>query len=326
MFTRYWRTYPWYLQLFLFMTMMFTFFWLGTSFIWMLLPKLTGVPTKDFLNITPQSPLRTIRTLLWATGINTATVFILPALLFAYLSHPRPAGYLGLRLPGKSIQWLLVTGIILGFLPLTLSLEGWMHQHINLGQWAKSTQGSTDATFAAFLKMDSIADFIKVFFVLAVLPPLGEELLFRGVLLRFAHKRSRWSLPDISPEGQLVRVENKRPMLFPVLLTSTLFALMHISPYGFVFIFAAGALLACIYWLTGSLWCSIWAHFLFNGIQIILIFLSRQDASLKAAAEGNQFSPYLLVAGLLVFVVCLYGLVKMKTPLPKDWSDDFKGG
>ncbi len=323
MFTRYWRNYPWFLQLFLFVTMMFTFLWLGRSVVWSLLPKLTDVPIKDILEVKADSSLKVVRAALLANTLVHICVFSLPPLLFAYFTHPRPAQLLGLRLPGKPVHWLLVTGIMLGFLPLSLSLEAWMQQHINFGAWAKDMQTETDSTFAAYLNMRSKADLIKVFIAFAIVPPIGEELLFRGVIMRFAHKRARFPLPGIS-RGVVDLQPRKNAMLMPVLLTSAMFAFMHPNPYGALFIFSAGILLSVIYWLTGSLLCSIWAHLLFNGSQVVGIFLSSQAAQKTATDTASQSLPiWMPVAGLIVLTASLYGLYKWSTPLSPDWSSDF---
>jgi len=325
MFTRYWRNYPWFLQLFLFVTLMFTMLWLGRSVVWSLLPRLTGIPIKDMLEVKGNSPLPLVRASLLANSIIHLCAFTIPPLIFANLTHPKPAQYLGLRLPGKPVHWLLVTGIMLGFLPLSLSLEAWMQQHVNFGKWAKDMQLETDSAFAAYLNMKSGADLLKVFIAFAIIPPFGEELLFRGIIMRFAHKRARFSpqLPAILNQKPIVK-ERRNAMLMPIVLTAALFALMHPNPYGFLFIFTAGALLSIIYWLTGSLLCSIWAHLLFNGSQVIGIFLSAQPPATTAQASVEQTLPiWLPIAGLVLLAASLYGLFRMKTPLPANWSSDF---
>ncbi len=134
---------------------------------------------------------------------------------------------------------------------------------------------------------------------------MGEEMFFRGVLMRFAKKKSA-------------------NMLFPVLSTAALFALVHFNIYGFVSIFLAGILLAVIYNLTGSLWCSILAHLFFNGFQIILSYTSNNSPALKAYMENTNIPNYLVVSGLILFCISFYLLLKNKTPLPLDWTNDFK--
>lgn len=319
MLTRYWRNLPWFLQLFLFVMMILIFTSLGTAIILGALPRITGIPYKSMIGISATSPLNLIRVSLFANTLNSILAFALPALLFAYFTHPRPLEYLGLRLPGKPVHWLLVAAIMLGFLPLSLYCEAWLQQHVHLGATARASQDLTDNTFAAYLNMKSPADLIFAFIGLAIIPPIGEELLFRGILMRFAHTPARLPLFTIAKDQ--TTVPRKRRMLMPIIITSVLFALLHSNPYGRILIFLAGAVLAIIYWLTGSLACSIWGHFLFNGTQVILAYLSRRHVAVSPSEEALPL--WAAVAGALVFAGGLLALYQTRTPLPDNWSSDF---
>ncbi len=326
MFTRYWRNYPWFLQLFLFVMMMFTFLWLGRSLVWTALPRITGIPLKDFLTVKPDSPLPAVRTSLLANSIIHLCFFSLPPLLFAYFTTPHPGRFLGLRLPGKPVHWVLVTGIMLGFLPLSLGLEGWLQQHVNFGKWAKDIQAMNDDTFSAYLKMQSPGDLFKAFLAFAVIPPIGEELLFRGIIMRFAAKRAGARLfPATVKDEPVAPAQKSNRIIFPIIISAVLFTLMHSNPYGAAFIFTAGVLLAVVYWLTGSLLCSIWAHLLYNGVQVVAIYLSEANVGAQKvmAATDTTLPIWLPIAGAALLASSLYALYKTKTPLPPAWSSDF---
>lgn len=325
MFTRYWRNYPWFLQLFLFVTMMFTFLWLGRAIVWTALPKITGVPLKDFLIVTPNSPLPAVRISLLANSIIQVCFFTLPPLLFAYFTTPFPGRYLGLRLPGRPVHWIIVTCIMLGYLPLSLALEGWLQHHVDLGKWAKDVQALNDKTFSAYLRMNSVADLAKAFAAFAVIPPIGEELLFRGIIMRFAARRAGVRfMPVTVMDHRVPLAQASSRMIFPILISALLFALMHSNPYGAIFIFTAGVLLALIYWLTGSLFCSIWAHMLFNGTQVVSAFFSGgSTAATDASVQTTALPVWLPIAGAVLFAAALYALFKTKTPLQPDWSADY---
>ena len=300
MFSKYWRTYPWWLQLILFILMIFTlasFFILITGLI---VPKFTGVDTEQLANITDKSPQKLVDGALIAQALVSMGVFLLPALLFAYLDTPRPANFLGLRKPGNNMQMILVVLLMLGFLPIMEGLQS-LVKNIDLGPATKAAQEQNDNLTNAFLKMDTPWDFIKTFTIMAILPAVGEEMTFRGVLMRFSAKRSRG-------------------IVFPILITSLMFAAMHGNITGLPSIFLAGVMLGVIYYLTGSLWCSIVAHMLNNGLQIILIYAFKDNAAMKAA---DTLLVSVIIGGILLFAVSLALLIKYKTPLPRNWTDDF---
>jgi membrane protease YdiL (CAAX protease family) len=326
MFNRYWRTYPWFLQMTLVILMMITLASFTTYLLLVLAPKLSGLPFNEIANLTPASSPLAIRVGVLMQAVSHMGIFAIPALLFASFTHPRVREYLGLRAPGKTIHWLLATGIMLGLLPVFLWGEAWFMQHMHLGKWADEMQKTNDNTVKTFLTLSGSADLALLLFTLAFLPALGEELIFRGVLLRLMHRRVTKSLPTLVVGDTVVAPDVQRTMVTPVIFTALLFAAVHFNPYGFAFIFIAGCILALIYFLTGSLLCSIWAHLLYNGIQVSGIFFSKHNAVAKNITDGKNIPALVPLIGLAVFGICFYMLVRTQTPLKTDWSNDFRPG
>lgn len=300
---KYFRVYPWGLQLLLFFLMILTMVGAGSFMILMLLPKLSGYNFTQIEGLNEHSPLSLIRTSLIVQGAGSLFIFLIPAWLFAYLTHPQPAKYVGLKAPGKTIQLLLVLLVMLGAMPVLQMIEG-LISHIDFGVKVKAEQAANDSMMNAFLTMSSFSDFVWVFVVLAIIPAVGEEMFFRGVLMRFARKRTR-------------------TMVLPILFTAIVFAYSHTNIYGYLSIFLAGVLLAIIYNLTGSLWCSIIAHLFFNGLQVILTYMSNSNAAIKGFLENGSMPYYFVILGAIVFCISFYLLLKNKTPLPDNWTDDF---
>ena len=300
---RYFRVYPWALQLLLFVLVFFTIRSGAEVVVLSVLTKMTGFTLAQLVAITPGSPASLVNVGIWLQGILNLATFCVPAFLFAYLSTPRPKDFLGLRPPGKPIQLLLVVLLILGASPLLQLIQGLIGK-IDFGPAVKAEQEKSDNMMNAFLNISSFGSFIKVFVILAIVPALGEELFFRGVLMRFARQRSR-------------------NMIMPVVFSAAIFSLSHTNIYGYLSIFLAGVLLAVIYNLTGSLWCSILAHCSFNGSQIILMYLGTSNGQVKALMEQSTVPYFLVAGGAIVFGVSYYLLLKNKTPLPANWSDNF---
>jgi uncharacterized protein len=300
---KYFRLYPWGMQLVLFLLMVFTFMSSAGAIILGVFTKITGFMPGQLSSISPASPVALIKAAIVVQGFNSAFVYLLPALTFAYLCHPEPMKYLGLQKPGKMIQPLLVVLIMAGAMPVLMMIEH-LIALIDFGKDVKAAQEANENVFRAFMQMPHFVDFIRVFTVIAIVVPIGEELFFRGVMMRFARKRSR-------------------SMVFPVVFTAVVFSFSHANVYGYLSIFLAGMLLAVIYNLTGSLWCSIIAHTFFNGSQVLLSYLGNSNTAIKAMLESDSI-PYGIVAGgAILFAASFYLLLKNRTPLPPQWSDDF---
>jgi membrane protease YdiL (CAAX protease family) len=300
---KYFRSYPWGLQLLLFLLMIFTMSGFGVFLILTFLPKFSGYNFTQIEGLNEHSPMSLIRTSVIVQGITNLFVFLIPAWIFSYLAHPQPAKYVGLKPPGKGIQVILVLFIMLGAIPVLQMIET-LISHIDFGAKVRADQAANDSLMNAFLTMPTFADFVRVFIVVAIIPAVGEEMFFRGILMRFAKKRTR-------------------TMVFPIIFTAVIFAYVHTNIYGYLSIFLAGILLAVIYNLTGSLWCNIIGHLFFNGLTIILAYMSNSNAAIKGFLENNSMPFYYVILGAIVFCTSFYLLLKNKTPLPDNWTDDF---
>ena len=317
MFNRYWREYPWLLQLLLFVLMIFI---LAGFFLKVVAPLtvslLTQVQGLDLRELSKESPKPVVRAALIWQALSSIAIFALPSLLFAYQATPHFRSYLGLRRPGRSVHWGWVSLLMLGAMPLMLQLQALMRMlDLGIEDNSKLTE--------AMLRMESFPEFAAVFFVMAIIPAAGEELFFRGIVMRFIARKNGFApmpyeLKEAAPD--------KSRMVLNVGITAFMFAIMHSSLYGFPSILFAGMLLGFIYYLTGSLWCSILAHLINNGLQIILVYFAPFSPGLKEISETDRLPWMVVLAGLILFIYAANGLWKSRTPLPSGWSNDYLPG
>lgn len=305
MFNRYWRSYPWWMQLFLFGLMVFIFVSLSQIVAFVLIPRITGVSLAELAEMVEKKsfPLPIIKSALILQVISAIGLFLLPALLFANLAHPRPARYLGLVKPGKAVQPVLAIVTMVAATPVFLFIASLVHM-IGLGAGADAMQQRNDDMVKVFLNASTQIGYLKILLVMAILPAVSEEIFFRGIFLRFAKKRS----PG---------------MVVPIAISAMAFALAHATPYSFLAIFFAGVLLAVIYYLTGSLWCSMLAHMFYNGFQVSLEYFGKDNTYLKSMMESNAVPIPIVLIGAAISATSLYLLWKSRTPLPYDWADDY---
>lgn len=289
------------MQLLMLFLLIFTLASFFTAIAAVVVPAVTGHQAAEVLGVSKDSPRSLINAALLTQALSHMSLFLLPSLLFAYLSHPAPRRYLGLRAPGKPVQWVLVLGCIIGAAPVFLGLDALMRHLLSLNETA--TQQANDRLTEAFLFTQTSGQMLLSLFVVALLPALGEELFFRGVLYRFVAKR----------------VQN---VWFPILASAAFFAAVHYNPSGLLAIFLAGILFAFFYYLTGSLWPGILAHFVYNGAQVALINYAQNRPDLVQALEEGTIPPGYVVGGLILFVISFGMLWKARTPLPPGWAQD----
>jgi membrane protease YdiL (CAAX protease family) len=298
---RYFREYPWPLQLLLFLLMVMTMASLMTVVANVLVPKIFGYTLLDLSGVRKESPRALLDGALLFQALTSAGLFLLPALLYAYLSHPYPRWYLGLRAPGKAIQVPLVIVVILSATPVFLGLDALFRNILPAGSAA--TQATSDRLTAAFLETKTVSQMLVSLGVVALLPALGEELFFRGVIFRFVAKKTHG-------------------LLLPLIASAGFFAAVHYNPAGLPVIFAAGVLLAVIYYLTSSLWLSILAHFVYNGMQVLAVYLAQDNVALKSVTASEEVPLAWIAGGAVVFCTAFWALWKVRTPLPVGWASD----
>ncbi len=321
MLNRYWREYPLLVQMVLFVIMIFI---LAGFFIKVVMPVtvhlFTGIRKFDIQLLTKESHPAEIRAGLISQVLVSLSIFLLPSLLFVYHTTPHVRTYLGLRKPTLYTHWILTVLLILGAMPLMLQIQALM-KGIDFGEDTAAVQAASDRLSEALLQMSGPGDLVFVFLGMAVLPAIGEELFFRGIIMRFLAKRNRYFFGNdtgvTTPSGR------SKSMFFTISITAVFFTLVHSSVYGMPSILFAGFILGLVYYLTGSLWCSILAHLINNGLQIILIYFSRNNTTLTRIGEADQLPWWLVVSGFFVAGTALYLLWQKRTPLAPGWTDDY---
>lgn len=117
--------------------------------------------------------------------------------------------------------------------------------------------------------------------IVAILPAVGEELVFRGVV-----------------QKQLFRLIPNP--LTAIALGAVIFSLAHFQFDGFIARAFLGFLLGWLYWKSGSLWLSIIAHLFNNGIQVLGQFLFIQGLSILDFEKDIDVPWYLAVFSIML--------------------------
>lgn len=206
----------------------------------------------------------TMNLLRYLQVIQAFGLFILPALLAGYLFGGSSRSFLGLEKPTRPLVYLLVLTLLFTALPLInwmvsvnemMKLPAALH---GVEEWMKTTEAEAAKLTEAFMKMDSFGIFLFNFFMIAILPSVGEELLFRGVLQRLLRD---W-------------LGNAHTAIF---LSAFLFSAMHMQFYGFLPRMILGMFFGYLFYWSGSLWLPIWAHLINNGSVIIFAYLAQHN-------------------------------------------------
>jgi sodium transport system permease protein len=144
---------------------------------------------------------------------------------------------------------------------------------------------------AAFLTTDDPLRFLWLLLLVAVIPAVAEEFLFRGVVLSGLRRR-------LGTSGAVVG-------------SALAFGIFHLSPqtaFRFLPTFWLGILLAWVVVETRSIWVGVLLHFLNNGT---ILFISFLPATRELGSQVEQDPPLLLLpVGVALFVT---GAILLRT-------------
>jgi len=228
--------------------------------------------------------------------------FLLPGLLFAYLAAPQPLKYLGLKRWKSPAQfsWIIIAGVGLVFF---IGVLGTWIQQIDFGATVSAIDEQRKKVIEIYMQSGNVGSLFRNLFLIALLPAICEEVFFRGVLQKFAYSfTGKWWLS--------------------IIMASVIFTLFHASISEFLPILLAGIVLGTVYYLTGNLWLSILLHFVHNGLQITMAYLS--DSSQTVETEGFTTLLAYFVGAAMVLAYSLWQLYRNRTPLPDNWSVEHK--
>ena len=196
-------------------------------------------------------------------GLSSIFMFVVPPIVYYYVTRWKHQMYdLGFRKPANP-WWLLLIGVVLMFisLPVTNQLTRW-NEAMSFGgvfekleEYLKMLEETAAATTEKMLNVDTIGGLLLNLLVIALIPAVGEELTFRGVL----------------QQGLMRRVKSPH---VAILLSAAIFSFIHFQFYGFLPRMFLGILLGYMFYITGSLWTSIAMHFVNNGTAVVLYYLN----------------------------------------------------
>ena len=186
-------------------------------------------------------------------------IFVFPVLIFSFLT----TFDLGLK-PFKRQDVLLSVALIIFSMPLVNALVLWneslylptfLHE---VEHWMRAAEQKAKLITDAFLQMDNYSDLIINLGLMAILPAVGEELLFRGLL-------------------QQKLFSCFKNIHISIWITAFLFSALHLQFFGFFPRFLLGALLGYMFYWSGSLWLPIIAHFTNNALALLMSFFMSKN-------------------------------------------------
>jgi hypothetical protein len=186
---------------------------------------------------------------------------------------------------------LIVVATVISFLAVNSVFIQW-NQGITLPpgieEWARSFENRATELTKYLTTFDSFGQVIFAFIVIAIIPAIGEELVFRGIIQRQFYKSTK----------------NTHVSIW---LGAAIFSIMHFQLYGFVPRMFLGALFGYLYYWSGNIIMPMVAHFINNGMIVVAMYLYQQKL-IDVDMESNEAAPWsavlvsAIITGVLLYV------------------------
>ena len=159
----------------------------------------------------------------------------------------------------------LVGILVLAFMPVNALVMEW---NLNLDfslisptfqEWAYAKEEALRQLTEQLTHFESVGGLLVGVLVIAVLPAVGEELVFRGIVQRRLYTLAR--NPHVA-----------------IWIAALVFSAIHVQFFGFFPRLLLGALFGYLYYWSGNLWYPIFAHFVNNGFTLLMLYLYQQGS------------------------------------------------
>lgn len=261
---------------------------------------LRGVGLHEALNIDEHSSVGSRYFVRAALFLNHTASFLLPALLTLWLFYKKKA------LKAASLNVLPdFTTMMLGLLfvmsafPLAqvaFMANKWLVEQFPALESLVRTEKLTIKLMEGLLVMESPWEMVASLVVMAIVPALGEELVFRGI-------------------GQQKLIEITGKPALGVALTALIFSITHFEIQRFFAILLLGGVLGLLFYWTKNLWVPIAAHFLNNGAQVVIAWANQDKVSELKDNAGDDLPLAVILTSVAVFAASGFFLWKEK----RDW-------
>jgi len=223
-------------------------------------------------------------------------LILLPSLIVARAVYRENTSYiLRTRLPNLKEVGAFIIGLIL----LTPLLQSFLYMQNFTLEWLASISPFirnitnildqidklVDQTYGNLLKSTSFYESSFIVFVVAVVPAVCEETLFRGLVQK--------------------SFEQKLTPRLSIFITAFFFGMYHFNPYGLVALISLGIYFGYAAYISDSIFVSMALHFTNNFMAVMAYFLLGSDELINAAPAKNiQIAPQLMI--FVLFAVLFF--------------------
>lgn len=198
------------------------------------------------------------------------------------------------KIKNKQKSILIVLFISLFIIPIIGIIGDWnlkiglppLFHHVE--SWMKEMEETNSQTIKKLTADLGLTTLLLNFLVMAVVPAIAEEFLFRGAIQHFL----------------LSVLKNKHVV---IIITAFIFSAIHLQFYGFIPRFLLGIYLGYLAVWSGTLFLPIIAHFMHNFLSLIFDYFSKQNNGVSSEITMSQI-PGIIPILAISFAIVVWGI------------------
>ncbi len=264
------------------------------------LPEMTDISNSDSLGLSKYFQI-----------VNQIGLFIIPSLIFAFLVNRNILKYLKIDI--KPLNFSMLAGFLM--ILLAMPLVGYfteINEMLNLPEslsglenWMRESEAKAMELTEAFLDVGTVSGLSVNLLMIAIIPALGEEFMFRGIFLRLFKE---WT----------------KNVHLAVIISAVLFSALHLQFYGFLPRMMLGIILGYLFVWSGSIWIPVFVHFTNNAAVVIAYYLANRgiiNSDLESFGSTDNIN-YLFGSIIIVFFLIIMIYKKEKANAMKITLND----
>ncbi len=233
--------------------------------------------------------------------VQDLLVFILPAVVAAFVATRLPASLLTVNVRPRLFSIIMAIIVMLTSLPAMELLIEWNNNlHLpesmsGLEESLRNMEDSASTGISALSGGNTVGDLIMGILIIGILTGIAEELFFRGALQNLF-----MTMPKVKKH-------------FAIWAAAFIFSFMHFQFFGFVPRLLLGAYFGYLIWWTGSVWVPVIAHAFNNSLVVLLSWIAARSGvaeSVENAAAINLGTDWYTIT--LSVAVTALGLIVLR--------------
>ncbi|MGI4898214.1 MAG: CPBP family intramembrane glutamic endopeptidase [Janthinobacterium lividum] len=250
----------------------------------------------NIMQLSADMPASALNSLKFMQMGSSVFGFLIPAIFFAKVIVRQPKTYL-------KANWRFPLVLLLVVFFIMLIASPMMEMLINLNQkmvlpqalkglerWMRNMEDTAGEQTEILLKMKSPLSFLVNLLMIAILPAVAEEFLFRGCF-------------------QQIFIGWTKSIHWGVWLSAALFSAIHFQFFGFLPRMLLGVFFGYFAAWSGSIWPGVLGHFLNNGTALIVSYLY-QLKKIKVNPDEQQMFDWKSYAFSILLTLILFLVYK----------------